>query len=89
MVYITFIFNPLPCMSVSDKVLPPVDDFKIILVISGDCGFCVFAATPAEINEVAIFNPGLKKQFHIFSVRFKFFFHYFQIQILPIEIVKE
>ena len=63
MVYITFKRSPFPCMSVSDSILPPVNDFIILLVIWAYFGFFVFAVTPAEIIGVAIFNAGLKNLF--------------------------
>ena len=61
MVYITFKRSPMPCKSVRLKTRSPLIDFIKFEEIGADCGFLVFAATPAERIGVAIFNPGLKK----------------------------
>ena len=63
MIYITFNLNPRPCISVRLNIFPPVNDFIILLVISADWEFFLFAATPAEIIGVAVFNAGFKNLF--------------------------
>ena len=73
MSYITFNLKPRPCISVKLKILPPVNDFKILFVIWADWGLFVFAATAAEINGVAIFNHGWIKLSQAFFVPLKFF----------------
>ena len=73
MIHITINLNPLALRSVSDKNFPTVKDFKILDVLSADCGFSVFAATPAENVGLAIFSPGLIKLFHFFSVPLRMF----------------
>ena len=73
MIYITFSLNPRPCISVSDEILPPVIDFKILFVTWADWGFFVFAATVANISGVTNFTPGLKKLSQAFFVPLKIF----------------
>ena len=53
MIDITFNLNQLPCISVSDKILPPVNDFNLFEVTWHAWGFLVFATTPAEILGLA------------------------------------
>ena len=60
-------------MSVRLKILPPVNDFKILFETWADWGFFVFAATAADISGVAIFKPGLIKLSQAFFVPLKFF----------------
>ena len=74
MTFITFNLNSLPCMSVKLNILPPVNVFNWLLVIWDDWGFFVFAATPAEIIGVAIFNAGFKNLFHAVSDPLNIFF---------------
>ena len=73
MIYLTRRRKPIPCVSTGDKILRPVNDFKKILVIWADWGLFVFAATPAEVIGVAVFNPEIIKYHLIFLVTSKVF----------------
>ena len=58
--YITFNLNPLPCISVSDKILPPDILFKIFVVACPTFGFLVFAETAMPINGAVALIAGFK-----------------------------
>ena len=62
--YITFNRKPLPCISVSDKILRPLIDFEILAVACPILGFLVLAETARPIYGLAIFNACLKNLFH-------------------------
>ena len=58
MTYNTFYLKPFPCISVSDKFLPPDFDFKILAVACPTFGFLVLELTAIPIYGLAIFNAG-------------------------------
>ena len=58
MIYITFNLKTRPCMSVKLKVLPPVNDFKILVVAAPICLFLLFAPTAIPITGVSVFFVG-------------------------------
>ena len=61
--YITFNLKPLPCISVSDKILPPEIDFKVFEVASPTFGFLVLALTAIPINGAVALIAGLRNLF--------------------------
>ena len=61
--YITFNLNPLPCISVSDKILPPLIDFKILVVAAPTFGFLVLALTAIPINGAATLTARFRNLF--------------------------
>ena len=63
MIYVIFFLQPFPGISVSDKVLTPDIDFKILTVACPTFGFLVLALTAIPIYGLAIFNAGLKNLF--------------------------
>ena len=58
--YITFNLNPLPCISVSDKIFPPVNDFNIFVVAAPTFAFLLFAPTAIPITGASVFIVGYK-----------------------------
>ena len=66
MVYITRNLRPAPeCMSVSDKILPPLMLFKKSLVTLPISGFLVLALTSIPIYGLAIFRAGFNYLFQV------------------------
>ena len=84
MIHITSNLKPFQYMSGRLRILPPVNGFEIFEVILAVCGFLIFAATPAEMIGLAIFNPSLVKLIYIFSLPFKNFFIIFSKPLLSI-----
>ena len=72
-IYITFNLSPLPCISVSDKILPPEIDFNILIAAYPTFGFLVLALTAIPINEAATLTAGFKNLFHAVCVPLKKF----------------
>ena len=64
MIYITFNFYPLPCISVRLKILPPVIDFKIFVVAAPTLAFLLFAPTAIPITGASVLIVGLRKLDH-------------------------
>ena len=77
MIYITFNRNPLPCISVKLKILPPDIDFNIFVVACPILGFLVFAPTAIPMNGLATFRAGLRNLVQAVCVPLKFFEVYF------------
>ena len=60
MIYIIFNLNPLPCMSVRLRILPPVNDFKIFVVAAPTLAFLLFAPTAIPITGASVLIVGLR-----------------------------
>ena len=73
MIHITFSLNPLPCMSVRLKILPPEILFSILVVACPTFGFFVFAETAIPINGADALIAGLRYLFHAVCVPLKIF----------------
>ena len=58
MIHITSNLKPFPCMSVSDKILPPDFGFKVLAVACPIFEFLVSAPAAIPIYGLAIFNAG-------------------------------
>ena len=61
MFYITRNLNPFPCMSVKLNFLPPVNDFKILVVAAPTLAFLHFAPTAIPITGASVLIVGLRK----------------------------
>ena len=61
--YITFNRKPLPCMSVSDNILPPEILLSILVVACPTLGFLVLALTAIPINGAATLTAGFRNLF--------------------------
>ena len=73
MFYITFILNPRPCLSVSDKSSPPEIDFNVLKVAAPNLGFLVLALTAIPKNGTDALIAGLRILFQAVCVHLKFF----------------
>ena len=71
--YITFNLNPLPCISVSDKILPPLIDFNILVVACQTFGFLVLALTAIPINGAVALIAALRNLFQVVCVPLNIF----------------
>ena len=71
--YITFNLNPLPRRSVSNKILPPVILFNILVVACPFFGFLVFAETAIPINGAVAIIVGFRNLFQAVCVPLKIF----------------
>ena len=61
--YITFKRRLFPCISVSDKILPPVNDFNILVVAAPTLAFLLFAPTAIPITGASVFIVGFRNLF--------------------------
>ena len=61
--HITFNLNPLPCMSVRLNILPPVNDFNILVVATPTFAFLLFAPTAIPITGASVFIVGFRNLF--------------------------
>ena len=65
MIYITRNLRPAPeSISVSDKILPPVNDFNILVVAAPTLTFLFFAPTAIPITGASVFIVGFKNFDH-------------------------
>ena len=62
----TFNLKPLSCISVNDKILPPLMLFKTLVVAAPTFGIFVLELTAIPMNGAATLTAGLSsKQFEI------------------------
>ena len=64
MIYITFNLNPLPRMSVRLNILPPVNDFNLLVAAASTLAFLLFAPTAIPITGASVFIVGFKNFDH-------------------------
>ena len=73
MIYITFNINPLSCISVRLKILPPEIDFNLLIVACRNFGFFVLALTAIPITGAATLTAGFKNLFQAVCVPLNIF----------------
>ena len=73
--YITLNLNPLPCMSVKLKILPPDILLRILVVACPTFGFLVLAVTAIPINGAVALIEGLRNLFQAVCVPLKIDFY--------------